>query len=68
MLYSYTSLVIRDGDGHLSYCDEDVLYSPLRNCAAMSTPRLRFPRRCSAVMAELLLAAVMENYVHTLFK
>ena len=61
MLYLYMSVGGRDEDGHLSYCDDDVLHSPLRCFAALPTPLLRCPLRCSAVMAELLMAAaVME--------
>ena len=41
-LYSYTSVSGRDEDEHLSCCDEDVLHSPLRCCAALSTPLLSY--------------------------
>ena len=47
MLYSYTRVGSRDEDGHLSCCDEDVLHSPLRCCAVLSTPLLL---RCCGVV------------------
>jgi hypothetical protein len=55
MLYLYMGVGERDEDGHLSCCDEDVLHSPLRCCAALPTSLLF----AAVALSPLFLAAAL---------